>query len=375
MIIATILIILGLYILLIGSYIYGFDKVDEFSIPDLPPQTTFSIVVAFRNESENLSGLMTSLNQLHYPKSHYEVLFVNDDSDDNSVEIIKTHTLKTTLNYQLLNREIKTKSPKKDAIQTAINSAKNQWIITTDADCIVPKFWLDSFDAFIQNNHYKFIAGPVAYNYKKRALHQFQTLDFISLIGTTIGSFGIKKPFMVNGANLAYEAELFHELNGFDGNSHIASGDDVFLLQKARKANPKYVGFLKSNKALVLTKPVQSFNALIKQRIRWASKSTAYSSRFAKFTGLVVLAMNMLVILTFGFALVDSISWNSCLYIWIIKISLDFILLFKTIRFLTQEELIKSYFWSCLVYPFFISYVVIASLFSGYNWKGRHFKK
>ena len=88
--ITAIFIILGLYILLIGSYIYGFEKVDEFSIPDLPPQTTFSVVVVFRNESENLSDLITSLNQLNYPKSYYEVLFVNDESDNNSVEIIKT---------------------------------------------------------------------------------------------------------------------------------------------------------------------------------------------------------------------------------------------------------------------------------------------
>ena len=157
--ITAIFIILGLYILLIGSYIYGFEKVDEFSIPDLPPQTTFSVVVVFRNESENLSDLITSLNQLNYPKSYYEVLFVNDESDNNSVEIIKTNILKTNLNYQILNREVKTKSPKKDAIQTAINSSKSDWVITTDADCIVPKYWLDSFDTFIQKNQYRFVAG------------------------------------------------------------------------------------------------------------------------------------------------------------------------------------------------------------------------
>ena len=375
MIITAIFIILGLYIILIGSYIYGFDKVDEFSIADLPPKTTFSVVVVFRNESENLSDLITSLNQLNYPKSLYKVLFVNDESDDNSVEIIKTNILKTNLNYQILNREVKTKSPKKDAIQTAINSSENEWIITTDADCIVPKYWLDSFDTFIQKNRYKFVAGPVAYNFKKRALHQFQTLDFVSLIGATIGSFGIKKPYMVNGANLAYEKSFFYELDGFKDNLEIASGDDVFLLQKAVKTDASQVGFLKTDKALVKTKPVDSLSALISQRIRWSAKSTSYSSLFGKLTGLIVLITNLLVVLSIIIGLMSIISWKSCLYIWIIKISIDFILLFKTIRFLNQEELIKSYVWSCLVYPFFIGYVAIASLFIGYNWKGRHFKK
>jgi hypothetical protein len=54
----------------------------------------------------------------------------------------------------------------------------------------------------------------------------------LSLQGATIGSFGIGKGFMCNGANLAYKKSLFQELNGFQGNDTIASGDDVFLLQK-----------------------------------------------------------------------------------------------------------------------------------------------
>jgi hypothetical protein len=54
-----------------------------------------------------------------------------------------------------------------------------------------------------------------------------------SLQGATIGSFGIGKGFMCNGAN-SLQKSLFQELNGFQGNDTIASGDDVFLLQKAR---------------------------------------------------------------------------------------------------------------------------------------------
>jgi hypothetical protein len=62
-------------------------------------------------------------------------------------------------------------------------------------------------------------------------LHHFQQLDIASLQGATIGSFGINKGFMCNGANFVYQI-LFQELNGFHGNDTIASGDDVFLLQK-----------------------------------------------------------------------------------------------------------------------------------------------
>jgi len=367
--------ILALYILLIGSYIYGFDKVPEFHVSDILPQTKFTIIIAFRNEAKNLPTLIKSLKTLNYSKSHYEIIFVNDNSEDNSVEIVKEEMVKAELKIQLINREVLTNSPKKDAIVSAINQANNDWIITTDADCSVPEFWLDSFDSFIQNSTCQLIAGPVSYDYKNNFLHQFQALDFMSLMGSTIGSFGLKSPYMANGANLAYKISFFKELNGFSGNSHIASGDDVFLLQKAIKANKGVVRFLKTKKALVTTKPLDSLNQLISQRIRWASKATGYSSVFGKLTGLIVLLMNILVIAAIVLAILHNMSWNSCFYLWIIKLSIDLILIFKTIRFLNYDTLIKSYLWSSIVYPFFISYIAFVSLFKGYSWKGRHFKK
>ncbi len=71
--------ILALYILLIGSYIYGFDKVPEFHVSDILPQTKFTIIIAFRNEAKNLPNLIKSLKTLNYSKSHYEIIFVNDN--------------------------------------------------------------------------------------------------------------------------------------------------------------------------------------------------------------------------------------------------------------------------------------------------------
>jgi hypothetical protein len=63
-----------------------------------------------------------------------------------------------------------------------------------------------------------------------------------ALQGATIGSFGLGLGFMCNGANFAYKKSLFESLGGFAGNKNIASGDDVFLLQKAVTEFPqKYV--------------------------------------------------------------------------------------------------------------------------------------
>ncbi len=90
----------------------------------------------------------------------------------------------------------------------------------------------------------------------------------------TIGSFGFKNPLLSNGANLAYSKVAFLDVNGFSGNDHIASGDDIFLLEKMKKAFPKQVQFLKSKEAIVSTKPQKNWKDVINQRIRWASKTS-----------------------------------------------------------------------------------------------------
>ena len=63
------------------------------------------------------------------------------------------------MNITIIKNIRKSNSPKKDAIETAIEIAKNDWIITTDADCLVQKNWLNSIDNYIQNTNIKMIAS------------------------------------------------------------------------------------------------------------------------------------------------------------------------------------------------------------------------
>ena len=71
----------------------------------------------------------------------------------------------------------------------------------------LPKYWLDSFDEFIQQTHAICIAAPITYQTNPSFLNRFQALDILSLQGATIGGFGINKPFLCNGANFGYKKE------------------------------------------------------------------------------------------------------------------------------------------------------------------------
>ena len=374
MLVITVVILL-LYLFLIGKFAFAIEKVSEFKLQDIPAKTKFTVIVPFRNEAENLPTLLNSIAELNYQNSLFEIILVNDDSEDLSKDIVTKFISSSALDITLIDNERQSNSPKKDAISSAIKISKYDWIITTDADCVLPKYWLDSFDTFIQQNDAKMIVGPVTYHQVNGFLKQFQLLDFLSLTGSTIAGFGIGKPFLCNGANLAYKASFFNSMNGFEGNDTIASGDDIFLMEKALKTDVNSVRYLKSTHAIVQTIPQPNFKSLLSQRIRWANKISNYNNNFAKLVGLMVLLANSVIVIGFVLMVLRLFHFKTFTYLFLLKLLIDFLLIYKTSVFFSKEQALKYYLPSSLLYPFFSVYVAVVGSFSSYKWKDRRFKK
>ena len=370
--------ILFIYVITIAQLIYGFDKIETYEPTDtsLPPATFFAIVIPFRNEMEHLPHLLESIKNLDYPKDLFEIILIDDFSEDESVKYIynwrmENGSFQTTLleNLRISN------SPKKDAIARAIPIIKNEWIITTDADCIVNSNWLKTLNNYIKNKDVEMIVGSVFYQCKKSFLHHFQQLDLISLQGSTIGSFGMGLGFMCNGANFCYTKSLFQELNGFSGNRKIASGDDVFLLQKAMhssKFGKEKIHYLKSESNIVITKPVDSWKLLFQQRIRWASKTGSYQSVYGKDLAVIVFLGNLSIVVGCGLWIVGFMTWISLAILFLIKFLFDTILLYKTNHFFSKKRM-RYLILSSIFYPFFCVSVAMFAMFGNYEWKGRKF--
>ncbi|HSD09025.1 glycosyltransferase family 2 protein [Flavobacterium sp.] len=364
--ILTLLGILIIYVLMIGWLIYGFTKINSFEYTGSTPKTSFAIIVPFRNEAENLPILLDSISKLNYPIHLFEVILVDDESDE------EFRLQSSAFSIQIVRNNRKSNSPKKDAITTAMQYVKTNWVITTDADCVVPENWLLSLDNFIQLNAIDMVAGAVTYDCKDSFLHHFQQLDLASLQGATIGSFGIKKGFMCNGANFAYTKSFFQKLNGFEGNNSIASGDDVFLLQKALSQYPEKVAYLKSKNSIVMTKPVNDWKSLFYQRVRWASKTSSYQIAFGKWLGILVFLMNLELVYAFVLMIFGIFPSFFLGTVFIFKFGIDIILIKKTHHFLGNNKM-HYLLLSSLLYPFFSIAVALYCLFGKYEWKGRRF--
>lgn len=365
-----------LYFSLITNFIIGFDNIKTVKNRFITPKHSFSIVVPFRNEAKNLHQLLKSIEQLNYNPNLFEILLVNDSSADESklvIENFRQHFPST--NILILDNKRKTASPKKDAINTAILKAKFEWIVTTDADCLVPISWLQIFNQYIEDNQPLFISAPVKFKEEDSLLFNFQNLNFLSLIGSTIGSFGIKKPIMCNGANLCYKKDIFKTLNGFEGNLSVASGDDIFLLEKMVENFPTQTHFLKSDSAIVETRSENSIISFYNQQLRWASKSSSYKNNFTKFVGIVVFIMNFTISILAIYTVLFPVFWKWFLLIFILKILIDYILIKKTTNFFNSKISIKLYLLVAVLYPFFTTFTAISSIFKSYQWKGRKFIK
>lgn len=371
----VLLVVLVIYVVFILQLIFGFDKVKSFLRTDEKPVTKFSIIVPFRNEEKNLPKLLKSISKLNYPKDLFEIILIDDFSTDASERVyIKWRMENGLIETTLLENLRLSNSPKKDAISRAIPILKHEWVVTTDADCTVNKNWLLTLDNFIQKNNAEMVVGAVVYKTKNNWFHQFQQLDLLSLQGTTIGSFGIGKPFMCNGANFAYTKKLFNEIGGFGGNNKMASGDDVFLLQKALKNHADKVHYLKNTDTIVKTKPENDLYKLFMQRVRWASKTTGYSGYYSKSLAVVVLAMNLSLIVGLYLLITNCLNWKTLLIVFSVKYFVDYLLLLKSNQYLRKGKFIFP-LASSLVYPFFSSFVGIYSLFGSFTWKGRNFSK
>ena len=362
---------IGLYTLLISAFIIGFDKLKP-NYKNHEDRTLFSIIIPFRNEAESLPQLLKSITTIEYNKSLFEIILVDDESTDNSIDIINQFCAKnSTIDLKTIKNHRQSNSPKKDAISTAISNTKYNWIITTDADCILPKTWLSSFNNSICEDDRNMIVAPVSFKSNNSFLHQFQLIDFLSMQGATIGGFGILKPFMANGANLAYKKDVFIKLNGFKDNDFIASGDDVFLLENFVAHDNSKVHFLKDTNALISTFPTKNWSDLMQQRQRWGAKATHFKSAFAKSIGLLVFAANCIL----GISLIIGLLYPIFLLVLIPKFIIDSVLIFKTANLYKNKINLFQYLKTIMIHPFFTMYVAIIAMTSTFVWKGRSFNK
>ncbi|HEY5970102.1 MAG TPA: glycosyltransferase [Chitinophagaceae bacterium] len=362
--------LLVLYSFLILYYRAGWQALKPFSPTVLRASKKISVIIPARNEEENIGNLLSSLEKQTYPNHLFEVIVVDDHSTDNTPTVVNSYPFAKLIKLDFDNIN----SYKKKAIETGIAAASGELIVTTDADCIVQENWLKTIAAFKEETGVVFIAAPVVMECNSTIIQIFQALDFLVLQGITAASVQKRVHNMCNGANLAYERNVFFEVNGFAGIDHIASGDDMLLMQKIALHFPGKISYLLSKDAIVATQAAKTWKEFFSQRIRWASKATNYNDIKIFSALFLVYFFNCALLALFITGFWIPLLWLGLVGILLVKIIIELLFLYPIARFYNKQKLLP-------LFPFFqplhIVYTVIAGwlgVFGSFEWKGRRVK-
>ena len=334
---------------------------------DLP---FISIVISARNEEKNILLCLEQFSKQTYPVNRFEIILSDDASNDKTFELAEEWLQKSGLQYHLIKQD--NHKGKKNSLSTAIDLAKGSIIITSDADIVFRySTWLIIIGSYFVKHSPNMLVMPVDFIYKKNVFTVFQIIENIALTGITAGYTGIQKPFLCNGANLAFKKAAYENVNGYNSHLHISSGEDVFLMEDLKIMDPAGIHYLFSRELIVKTIPKTTLVSLFRQRIRWAHKTKYNTNPLNLFSALIVVLANMLLLALLVAILKKSFIIPYLSIFMLAKVVFDFLLLFLASDFLGR---IKYIWWiipfECIYWCYALS-VGIASFFIKPTWKGK----
>lgn len=325
-----------------------------------------SIIIAARNEEANLDRLFRSIVSQNTFPAEWELILVDDHSDDKTAEMAERYSCQYPA-IRLL-RLCGAGSGKKAAIALGLSQARYSVILQTDADCVFHADWLAAMLRPFASGA-DIAIGPVCYVRGNGWLNRIFRLEFLSMSAAGAGLAMAGKPVFCNAANMAYRADI---ARGLSVNTKPVSGDDVFLLH-AFKQSARTIRYVRDRNAIVHTDAPQSIRAFMNQRIRWGSKAKYYTDRDTVLLSLLVAMVNIALAAGLAVAVLFG-GWDWYLVLFAGKVLFDMLLFSVSLPFFSQGSLLIFVPILSIIYPFYIAFASIYSIFAQYEWKGRrHF--
>jgi len=313
-----------------------------------------SVVVPFRNEADNLPRLIDSINNAKTRLDlAVEFIFVNDHSTDHSKQCVDN-----AINSILITSR---GNGKKAALKDGVLAAKYEWILTLDADVVLPQSFFNELSILPLNN-LKMLILPVRPKRRRGMVPAFFDLEFLALQGVGLGMADKGMPLLSSGACLLFEKLAFQKVNDRRADYQIRSGDDIFnMFAVAHEYGEDSIGV-----GLSVT-PVQTafpkgLTQLFRQRSRWISKTTEVPNFRYKFTAFSMAAIHLLpLVLALAF-FVDILPLHIVLSLLAIKWGGEWIFFWYFTRAFDRNELIYFIPIAQLVYPFYIFALIVGGL-------------
>lgn len=328
-----------------------------------------SVLIAFRNEEKNIGACCNALDRLDYPKDKLEILMLNDQSSDNSPQIVKDY-ISGGKSFRLINidSELNNLKAKMNVLAQGIQKSTGEYIFITDADCRPSSNWLKTMLQYFDPSVGMVSGFTILQEEQPKLFSRLQTVDWIFLQGLALAASNINKPIGVMGNNLAFRRSVYDQVGGFESIGFSITEDHALMRAIINKTNQK-AKYVCDKEGIVFSLPVANFKEFVNQRLRWI-RGGLEGSFFAFFLVGFSFIAHFTIILLFSLS-----QWNiiSATAIGLI-IGIDYFMLKKHLKALGLEKLKKHFIKFEIFYIFYPIILFLLTPFSKtISWKDRKF--
>jgi cellulose synthase/poly-beta-1,6-N-acetylglucosamine synthase-like glycosyltransferase len=340
--------------------------------PSEPAGLSYSVVIAARNEHDNITACLDTVLAQSLPEERYEVIVVDDRSTDDTRALAeKAAAGRTGVTVLAVDHLPAGSAPKKHAVSVGVAAARHPVVLFTDADCRVPSSWLESIDRHFAPD-VGVVQGITSYPSSDDGgfLLAFQAIDFLSHGIVAAGGIGAGLPINSNANNLAIRREALLEAGGYGESAGVVSGDDDLLVQRVWRSRRWRIRFMTDPTGAVETFPQTTIGDMLNQRAKWGSATIHYGLRQRTLlAGVFLFYCAILALLAAGFY--DRVLAALGAAMYCVKLGGELLLMFPGTRLFGRRRLRRYIVPASLLQLPVVVLAVMGGVFGRFGWKGQ----
>lgn len=299
-----------------------------------------SIIAVYKDPKKIFSELLDSLGRQEYNSK--EVILMDDYSSQN-----------LNIPNEPYFRYLKPSQDapgKKLALTEAIQQAKGDYILVTDADCVPASVhWVSRMSDQV-NDKIQIVLGYSPYQRLAGRLNAFIRYE-AWLTGVQYLSYALcGMPYMGVGRNMMYEKELFLQSSPYTKHPNLLSGDDDLFINAA--ATQTNTAVCIDPDSFVYSEPKTTWQAYFQQKQRHITTSTTYRTKHKFLLGLYSLSQISVLFLGIGLMFTSMAGYGILAFMLYMMIKWNIAV--RLLRVLGEDDLIKVFPILDLAYTVFI---------------------
>jgi len=333
------------------------------------------LVVPAHDEERTLPATLASLHALAYP-GVLRIVLVDDRSTDGTAAAIAAAARRDPrVQVVRVERASRRRAPKVNAVWHGLRAGTGEIVMTTDADCRLAPDWVRAMAAPFADPDVVLALGTVTTRGPGEARgfrERFEAIDWLSLMLTSRSLARFGRTFASSANAQAYRRAAFERVGGFGLAARAPSGDEDLLAQRLGRLPGARAVFVDDPAAWVLTRPMPSWGALLRQRRRWASRYQHVDQYHPAFWSAIVLLGTQSAALAVALVALPFVpaAAPTVLTLWGAKLVVEIVGAHVGLGRLGRSDLRGPAVvgWA-LLHPFFIAAALFASLARPSSWR------